>query len=56
VIVWLGLFPKPVFDISKPAVIKTLDSQKVNIPQNFVTVKKINSEKTLFLFSQKQTK
>jgi NADH-quinone oxidoreductase subunit M len=28
VIVGLGLFPKPVFNIAKPALLKTLDSQK----------------------------
>jgi NADH-quinone oxidoreductase subunit M len=39
IIVWLGLFPKPVFEITKPAIIKTLDYQRVIIPQNFVSVK-----------------
>jgi NADH-quinone oxidoreductase subunit M len=28
VIVWLGLFPQPVFNTAKPALLKTLDSQK----------------------------
>jgi NADH-quinone oxidoreductase subunit M len=28
VIVWLGLFPQPVFNIAKPALLKTLDTQK----------------------------
>jgi NADH-quinone oxidoreductase subunit M len=27
VIVWLGLFPKPVFDIARPALLKTLDKR-----------------------------
>jgi NADH-quinone oxidoreductase subunit M len=56
VIVGLGLFPKPVFEISKPAIMKTLDSQKVNIPQDFISVKKETPEKPLFHFLMKQTK
>jgi NADH-quinone oxidoreductase subunit M len=28
VIVWLGLFPQPVFNTAKPALLKTLDAQK----------------------------
>jgi NADH-quinone oxidoreductase subunit M len=28
VIVWLGLFPQPVFNTAKPALLKTLDTQK----------------------------
>jgi len=31
VIVWLGLFPRPVFDTAKPALLKTLDAQKEKI-------------------------
>ena len=27
-IVWLGLFPKPVLDTAKPAILKTLNKQK----------------------------
>jgi len=27
-ILWLGLFPKPVLDVAKPAILKTLDKQK----------------------------
>jgi NADH-quinone oxidoreductase subunit M len=50
VIVMLGLFPKPVFDISKPAMLKTLDSQKVDIPPFPVSVNSEVSGKTLFLF------
>jgi NADH-quinone oxidoreductase subunit M len=56
VIVWLGLFPKPVFDISKPAVLKTLDSQRVNVPPFPVSLNNETSEKTLFLFSHEQIK
>jgi len=56
VIVWLGLFPKPVFDIAKPAILKTLDSQKVDIPPFPVSVNNEVSGKNLFLFSQKQVK
>jgi NADH:ubiquinone oxidoreductase subunit 5 (subunit L)/multisubunit Na+/H+ antiporter MnhA subunit len=33
-IVWLGLFPKPVLDTAKPAVLKTLIKQKEIILQN----------------------
>ncbi|MGA2406762.1 MAG: NADH-quinone oxidoreductase subunit M [Bacteroidales bacterium] len=34
VIVWLGLFPKPVFDTAKPALLKTLNKQKEITFQN----------------------
>ena len=33
-IVWLGLFPKPVLDIAKPAILKTLNKQKEITFQN----------------------
>jgi NADH-quinone oxidoreductase subunit M len=36
-IVWLGLFPKPVFDTAKPALMKTLDANKelmISLPEN----------------------
>ncbi len=50
VIVWLGLFPKPVFGISKPAIIKTLDSME-NIDLNQpVSLSNYPSEKSLFHF------
>jgi NADH-quinone oxidoreductase subunit M len=33
-IVWLGLYPKPVFDTARPAIIKTLNNQKeINISE-----------------------
>ena len=34
VIVWLGLFPQPVFDTAKPALLKTLEAQKEKTFQN----------------------
>jgi NADH-quinone oxidoreductase subunit M len=34
VIVWLGLFPQPVFNTAKPALLKTLDAQRENIIQD----------------------
>ena len=34
-IVWLGLFPKPVLDTAKPAILKTLNNQKeINLSRN----------------------
>ena len=44
VIVWLGLFPQPVFNIAKPALLKTLDLQKDKTIQESVS---INSETAL---------
>jgi NADH-quinone oxidoreductase subunit M len=49
VIVWLGLFPGPVFDIAKSAILKILDSQRVNVPVFPVAEKNNISEKTLYL-------
>jgi NADH-quinone oxidoreductase subunit M len=49
-IVLLGLFPKPVFDISKPAIQKILDCQKIEIPEYPVTVIKGSTGKFLHLF------
>ena len=50
VIVWLGLFPKPVFDISKPAILKTLDSQKIKDLHYPVSLNSKPSANRLFLF------
>ena len=40
VIVWLGLFPKPVLNTAKPAILKTLNNQKeITIPESSTQVK-----------------
>jgi NADH-quinone oxidoreductase subunit M len=51
VIVWLGLFPQPVFDAAKPALIKTLDDQKEKSIQNPVSSRKVTALKNMLVFS-----
>lgn len=50
VIVWLGLFPKPVLDIAKPAILKTLDTQREKIIQDQYISKIKASDKSIFFF------
>lgn len=52
IVVWLGLFPGPVFNITKPAILKTLDSQRVDTPVFPVADKKAGSDKNLCLESE----
>ena len=56
VIVWLGLFPKTVFNIAKPALLKTLDSQRIDVPAYPLSKNYEPSLKNLLLFSQIQNK
>jgi NADH-quinone oxidoreductase subunit M len=56
VIVWLGLFPQPVFNIAKPALLKTLDSQRERTIQDAVGNKKEAPMKSLLLFSDTEIK
>jgi NADH-quinone oxidoreductase subunit M len=51
VIVWLGLFPQPVFNTAKPALLKTLDKQRENIIQDQGISKNEVTVKTMLLFS-----
>ncbi len=51
VIVGLGLFPQPVFNTAKPALIKTLDAQKENIIKDQGISKNETTLKTIFHFS-----
>jgi NADH-quinone oxidoreductase subunit M len=50
VIVWLGLFPNPVFNMAKPALLKTLESQKDNTIQTLGINNIETPEKNLHLF------
>jgi NADH-quinone oxidoreductase subunit M len=50
VIVWLGLFPQPVFNIAKPALLKTLDAQKEKIIPDMGISKNDAAEKSIFFF------
>lgn len=50
IIVGLGLFPQPVFDIAKPALLKTLGIEKDKKNQESVSVKSKTSLATIFFF------
>lgn len=47
-ILWLGLFPKPVLDTAKPAILKTLNNSTLTISQN-PAIENINDSKTLLI-------
>jgi NADH-quinone oxidoreductase subunit M len=49
VIVALGLFPRPVFNIARPALLKTLDTQKEKTIQDQGISKNGTAEKSIFL-------
>lgn len=49
-IVGLGLFPKPLFNITKPAILKTLDSHKEEISQDMGISKNNAEEKNMYFF------
>jgi NADH-quinone oxidoreductase subunit M len=51
VIVWLGLFPQPVFNTAGPAILKTLDGQKENIIHDQGISKNKPALKTILFFS-----
>jgi NADH-quinone oxidoreductase subunit M len=51
VIVGLGLFPKPVFNIAKPTLLKTLDIQREKTIQDPANSKNEATMKNMFLFS-----
>jgi NADH-quinone oxidoreductase subunit M len=50
VIVWLGLFPQPVFNITKPALLKSLDAQKEKIIPDLGISKNETDEKSISFF------
>jgi NADH-quinone oxidoreductase subunit M len=50
VIVGLGLFPRPVFNIARPALLKTLDEQRENSIQDQGISKNENPEKNISFF------
>jgi NADH-quinone oxidoreductase subunit M len=50
VIVGLGLFPKPVFNIARPALLKTLDANRENSLQDQGISKNENAEKIISFF------
>jgi NADH-quinone oxidoreductase subunit M len=50
VIVWLGLFPQPVFNTAKPALLKTLDAQKEKNTTDQTISKNDASVRSIFLF------
>ncbi|HZK61935.1 MAG TPA: NADH-quinone oxidoreductase subunit M, partial [Anaerovoracaceae bacterium] len=50
VIVTLGLFPRPVFNTARPALLKTLETQREKTIQNQVISKNGAAEKSIFLF------
>src|SRR5665648_486603 len=50
VIVTLGLFPRPVFNTARPALLKTLETQREKTFQNQVISKNGAAEKSIFLF------
>jgi NADH-quinone oxidoreductase subunit M len=55
-IVWLGLFPQPVFNTARPALLKTLDAQREKAIQDQVSTKNETAKKKLFLFSKTEIK
>jgi NADH-quinone oxidoreductase subunit M len=50
VIVWLGLFPRPVFNTAKPALLKILDAQREKIIQDPVNSKNKATVKNITFF------
>jgi NADH-quinone oxidoreductase subunit M len=50
VIVWLGLFPQPVFNIAKPALLKTLDAQKEKTIHGQIISDNETAKKSIFFF------
>ncbi len=56
VIVWLGLFPNPVFNTAKPALFKTLEEHRESTLRDPVTTTNKAAKKNLFLFSEIQRK
>jgi NADH-quinone oxidoreductase subunit M len=50
VIVWLGFFPQPVFNIAKPALLKILDAQKEKIIPDLGISKNAAAERSVFHF------
>ena len=50
VIIGLGLFPRPVFNIARPALLKTLDEQRENSIQDQGISKNENPEKNISFF------
>src|SRR5450759_990919 len=52
VIVWLGLFPQPVFNTAKPALLKTLDAQRERTIQDPVKSKSETIVKNMLPFSE----
>jgi NADH-quinone oxidoreductase subunit M len=53
-IVWLGLFPQPVFNIAKPALLKTLETNKeitIQHPANNIN-DSFGNVKNLFMFQE----
>jgi proton-translocating NADH-quinone oxidoreductase, chain M len=55
-IVWLGLFPRPVLNTAKPALLKTLNKQKEITFHDRIITNKINIVKNLLLFSEIEKK
>ena len=55
-IVWLGLFPRPVLNTAKPALVKTLNKQKEITFHDRIITNKINIVKNLLLFSEIEKK
>jgi NADH-quinone oxidoreductase subunit M len=55
VIVWLGLFPQPVFDTARPALLKTLDSHNDKIIGHVIITNEA-ARKNLLLFSDAELK
>ena len=56
VILWLGLFPRPVFETTKPAILKTIDYQKNNITSQNTDVDNTFKGKSFLLYSYKSVK
>lgn len=56
IIVWLGLFPQPVFNTAKPALLKTLDKLKVITNQENVSGNNSTTLKNNILFSDIEIK
>jgi len=57
VIIWLGLFPKPVFDIAKPAILKSLEGQEAKAGINNTVSYRSNEEvKSIFFLKDFKTR
>ena len=51
-IIWLGLFPQPVFDTARPALLKTLDAWKDTVQQNPAALQRPTTQERIFMITE----